>query len=92
MFRLVGEYSFYIDEVRCILRIEPAPGFKYDYSLCIDGKTPEEYTEEQINKYRFWLTTIDNIEYRIMLDLETLNLFINDHLRPETVRILILCK
>ncbi|KAI9579502.1 fas apoptotic inhibitory molecule 1 [Glossina fuscipes] len=84
MFKLVGEDTFYIDQIRCIIRVDPAPGFKYEYSLFIDGKPHDQYTEEQTKQYRLWLTTIDNIEYRIMLELDTLNLYINDVLRQET--------
>ena len=85
MFKLVGEDTFYIDNARCIIRVDPAPGFKYEYLLFIDGKSHDQYTEEQTKQYRLWLTTINGIEYRIMLELDTLNLYINDQLRNETV-------
>ncbi|XP_067633534.1 fas apoptotic inhibitory molecule 1 [Eurosta solidaginis] len=84
MFKLVGEDTFYIDQSRCILRVDPAPGFKYDYSLCIDGKPHKQYTDELAKHYRLWLVSIEDNEYRIMLELSTLNLFVNDQLRNET--------
>ncbi|KAM7342139.1 fas apoptotic inhibitory molecule 1 isoform 1-T7 [Cochliomyia hominivorax] len=84
MFKLVGEDTFYIDKARCIIRVDPAPGFKYEYLLFIDGKSHDQYTEEQTKQYRLWVTTINGIEYRIMLELDTLNLYINDKLRTET--------
>lgn len=85
MFKLVGEDSFYIDQSRCIIRVDPAPGFKYEYSLFIDGKSHHQYTEEQTKQYRLWVTTINEVQYRIMLELDTLNLYINDELRKEAV-------
>ncbi|EDW32558.1 GL10380 [Drosophila persimilis] len=42
MFKLVGEDTFHIDQSRCIIRVDPAPGFKYEYSLYIDGKSHDQ--------------------------------------------------
>lgn len=92
MFKLVGEDTFHIDQTRCIIRVDPAPGFKYEYSLYIDGKSHELYTEEMTRQYRLWLYTGDSAEaeapqeYRIMLKLDTLSLYVNDELRTEEVR------
>ncbi|EDW00833.1 fas apoptotic inhibitory molecule 1 [Drosophila grimshawi] len=94
MFKLVGEDTFEIDQSRCIIRVDPAPGFKYEYSLYIDGKPHAQYTEELTRQYRLWLCTSGtgqagaamdaSQEYRIMLKLDTLSLFVNDELREET--------
>ncbi|XP_041563595.1 uncharacterized protein LOC108144183 isoform X3 [Drosophila elegans] len=90
MFKLVGEDTFHIDQTRCIIRVDPAPGFKYEYSLYIDGKSHEQYTEDITRQYRLWLYTCDSEaearqEYRIMLKLDTLSLYVNDELRTEEV-------
>jgi len=72
--------------------VDPAPGFKYEYSLYIDGKSHEQYTEDMTRQYRLWLYTCDSAaepppqEYRIMLKLDTLSLYVNDELRTEEVR------
>lgn len=87
MFKLVGEDTFYIDQARCIIRVDPAPGFRYEYLLYIDGKSLDQYTDEQSKQYRLWVTTINGIQYRIMLELDTLNLYINDELCQDTVTI-----
>ncbi|EDW10102.1 fas apoptotic inhibitory molecule 1 [Drosophila mojavensis] len=100
MFKLVGEDTFDIDQARCIIRVDPAPGFKYEYSLYIDGKPHAQYTEELTRQYRLWLCTCGSgsggggseqagstdasQEYRIMLKLDTLSLYVNDELREET--------
>lgn len=91
MFKLVGEDTFHIDQTRCIIRVDPAPGFKYEYSLYIDGKSHDQYTEDMTRQYRLWLYTDDAAadapqEYRIMLKLDTLSLYVNDELRTEEVR------
>ena len=84
MFKLVGEDTFYIEQSRCIIRVDPAPGFKYKYSLYIEGIPYEQYTEDQSRQYRLWQCTVEGIDYRIMLELDTLNLYINDQLCNET--------
>ncbi|XP_017146045.1 fas apoptotic inhibitory molecule 1 isoform X2 [Drosophila miranda] len=91
MFKLVGEDTFHIDQSRCIIRVDPAPGFKYEYSLYIDGKSHDQYTEDVTRQYRLWLSTCHSSstsetpaqEYRIMLKLDTLSLYVNDDLREE---------
>ncbi|XP_030387691.1 fas apoptotic inhibitory molecule 1 isoform X2 [Scaptodrosophila lebanonensis] len=84
MFKLVGEDTFLIESSRCIIRVDPAPGFKYEYSLYIDGKPHAQYTEELTRQYRLWLITSETgQEYRIMLKLDTLSLYVNDELREE---------
>ncbi|XP_030387690.1 fas apoptotic inhibitory molecule 1 isoform X1 [Scaptodrosophila lebanonensis] len=86
MFKLVGEDTFLIESSRCIIRVDPAPGFKYEYSLYIDGKPHAQYTEELTRQYRLWLITSETgQEYRIMLKLDTLSLYVNDELREEAV-------
>lgn len=92
MFKLVGEDTFYIEESRCIIRVDPAPGFKYNYSLYIDGIPYEQYTDDQTRQYRLWLLSSNGQAYRIMLELDTLNLYVNDAIREETVSCNILNK
>ncbi|XP_055908157.1 fas apoptotic inhibitory molecule 1 [Eupeodes corollae] len=83
MFKLVGEDSFKIDKARCIIRVDPAPGFKYQYSLYIDGQPYKQYTKELARTLRTWITVVDEVEYRIVLELDSLNIFLNDKLRDE---------
>lgn len=85
MFKLVGEDTFEIDNIRCIIRVDPAPGFAYEYSLCVDGKPYEQYTEEKAKTFRTWVPMVGDQSYRVVLELESLNVYLNDALRPETV-------
>lgn len=67
MFKLVGEDSFHLDGVRCILRVDPAPGFKYTYSLFVGGQAFEQFTERQARALKAWEITVRDKFYRIVL-------------------------
>ena len=67
MFKLVGEDSFQLDGVRCIIRVEPAPGFSYTYHLFVDGKPFKQFTERQARILKAWETSIAGKDYRIVL-------------------------
>lgn len=68
MFQLVGDEIFDIDNIQCTIKVEPDGLFMYTYSLLVDGKSLEEFSE-QISKTRCtWLvTTVDGVENRIVL-------------------------
>lgn len=67
MFKLVGEDSFQLDGVRCIIRVEPAPGFRYTYHLFVDGKPYRQFTERQAKILKAWEARIADKDYRIVL-------------------------
>lgn len=67
MFKLVGEDSFALDGVRCIIRVDPAPGFRYSYHLYVDGKPFKQFTERQSRILKAWETSIAGKDYRIVL-------------------------
>lgn len=67
MFKLVGEDSFQVDGVRCIIRVEPAPGFRYTYHLFVDGKPYSQFTERQARILKAWEARIADKDYRIVL-------------------------
>lgn len=67
MFKLVGEDSFPLDGVRCIIRVDPAPGFRYTYNLFVDGKPFKQFTERQARILKAWEVRIADKEYRIVL-------------------------
>uniref|UniRef100_A0A336MHE8 CSON014808 protein n=1 Tax=Culicoides sonorensis TaxID=179676 RepID=A0A336MHE8_CULSO len=85
MFKLVGEDVFYVDEgKRCIIRVDPLPGFKYNYLLFVDGKSYEQYTESLSKALKTWEITLNGKSYRIVLEKDTLNVYLNGFLRHET--------
>ncbi|CAD7089196.1 unnamed protein product [Hermetia illucens] len=85
MFKLVGEDFFTLEGLRCIIRVDPAPGFKYYYQLFVDGHPFEQFTEHQARVLKTWLVRADDDgkEYRIVLERESLNIFLNGNLREE---------
>lgn len=92
MFKLVGDDPFQLtDTVRCLLRVCPAPGMKFTYSLYVDGKPFEQYRDHRARALKTWEYravdgTGDGDEgrlYRIVLEKDTLTLFINGVQRDE---------
>ncbi|XP_055312772.1 fas apoptotic inhibitory molecule 1 [Sitodiplosis mosellana] len=83
MFKLVGDDVFELDELRCVLRVDPAPGFKYKYSLFVDGKPLDQFKQRQAKALRIWEATINETNYRVVLEKDTLNIFLNGTLREE---------
>lgn len=67
MFKLVGEDSFPLDGLRCIIRVEPAPGFRYTYHLFVDGNPFKQFSERQARILKAWETSIGGKDYRIVL-------------------------
>lgn len=86
MFKLVGDDVFYLEKIRCVLRVskineflinlpncarfnqvDPAPAFKYKYSLFVDGKPFEQFKQRQAKALRIWEATVGDHEYRVVL-------------------------
>lgn len=85
MFKLVGDDVFYLENLKCVLRVDPAPGFKYKYLLFIDGKPFDQYKMRQAKGHRVWDVMVNETKYRIVLEKDALNIFVNDVLREEEV-------
>ncbi|XP_055527846.1 fas apoptotic inhibitory molecule 1 [Wyeomyia smithii] len=83
MFKLVGEDMFKLEDKRCIVRVDPLPGFKYSYSLFVDGKSYEQFTESQAKALRTWEINLGDNFYRIVLEKNTLNIYVNGKLIEE---------
>lgn len=54
MFKLVGDQPFKIGETPCAVRIEPVSGFSYQYSLYVDGRPLEEFTQKRATRVCTW--------------------------------------
>ncbi|XP_049539886.1 fas apoptotic inhibitory molecule 1 isoform X2 [Anopheles darlingi] len=83
MFKLVGEDMFKLEDKRCIIRVDPLPGFRYSYSLFVDGKSFEQFTECQAKALKTWETKLGDNCYRIVLEKNTLNIYVNGKLIEE---------
>lgn len=49
------------------IKVDPAPGFKYKYSLFVDGKPLDQFKQRQAKALRIWETTINETYYRVVL-------------------------
>jgi hypothetical protein len=83
MYRLVGEDVFFVEEKRCIIHIFPASNFKYSYKLFIDGIECEIYNQAQSKIMKTWEIKINDVNYRVVLEKDTLNVYLNGILRDE---------
>ncbi|KAJ6648603.1 Fas apoptotic inhibitory molecule 1 [Pseudolycoriella hygida] len=83
MFKLVGDDTFTLDDIKCVIRVDPLAGFKYKYSLLVDGKSYEQFKENQAKAMKTWETVVNCILYRIALEKSTMNIFVNGRLVDE---------
>ncbi|KAI5696800.1 hypothetical protein M8J75_000359 [Diaphorina citri] len=78
MFRLVGEESFQLDsKVPCLIKIEPSGPFGYAYSITVDGKTLEKFSQAQSKANCTWIVTVEDETYRVVLERGTLDIWVN---------------
>lgn len=48
-------------------QVNPAPGFKFQYALYVDGKPFEQYKERQARALKTWEKMLGEKNYRIVL-------------------------
>ncbi|KAK5969455.1 Fas apoptotic inhibitory molecule b [Trichostrongylus colubriformis] len=77
MFKLVGKESFQLGPIKCLITVEALGTFAYEYSLEVNGKNYEKFREEQSKKLLCWETHIGGEETRIVLDKETMEVWVN---------------
>lgn len=56
-----------IKQINPIVQVDPLPGFKYSYSLYVDGKSYEQFTESQAKALKTWEVNLGDNFYRIVL-------------------------
>ncbi|XP_068894445.1 fas apoptotic inhibitory molecule 1 [Tenebrio molitor] len=79
MFKLVGEEKFAVGKqgAKCELRVDPLPHFAFGYSLLVDGKPLEKFTEKQSQATRSWAVLAGGKRYRVVFEKQTLNVWVN---------------
>ncbi|KAB0804788.1 hypothetical protein PPYR_01758 [Photinus pyralis] len=79
MFKLVGNERFNIGKqaAKCELHVDPLPYFAFSYSLTVDGKSLEKFTEQQNKAMRSWGVLVEGERYRIVLEKQTLDVWLN---------------
>lgn len=64
-------------------QIFPSTGFKYSYKLFVDGLECEIYNQTQSRILKTWEIKINDKTYRVVLEKDTLNIYLNGSLREE---------
>ncbi|OAD61136.1 Fas apoptotic inhibitory molecule 1, partial [Eufriesea mexicana] len=77
MFHLIGDEVFTFNDNKFVIRIDPIPGLKYSYTLWVNGKSYKNFVQTQSKILETWLANVGNEEYRIVLDKQTQNVWVN---------------
>ncbi|KAJ8926103.1 hypothetical protein NQ315_009960, partial [Exocentrus adspersus] len=79
MFKLVGEELFNIgkSQTKCVLHVDPMPHFAFSYSLHVDGKPLEKFTEKQSQSIRSWAVVVEGKRYRVAFEKQSLDIYVN---------------
>jgi len=67
MFKLVGAEQFTIGKAQCCITVDAAEGFMYQYSLEVNGKTLDKFTENQSKIMKTWTCSVSGMPFRIVL-------------------------
>lgn len=80
MFKLVGDEYFTVgkQKAKCELRVDPQPHFSFSYSLFVDGKPLEKFTEKQMQSMRSWAVVTHGQRFRVCLGNEIKAKIAND--------------
>ncbi|CAF0744658.1 unnamed protein product [Rotaria sordida] len=77
LFKLVGRETFKIGKHQCTIHIDAVSGFAYEYSLDVDGKPLEKFSENRSKISRAWTLKLDGVDYRVVLEKDTLDIWVN---------------
>ncbi|KAK2720739.1 hypothetical protein QYM36_004579 [Artemia franciscana] len=74
MFRLVGTDIFYIGENECAINIDSIKGLKFRYTLTMNGKPLEAFTDIQNKVLKTWCPSDDTV---VVLDTQKIEIYVN---------------
>ncbi|XP_043264840.1 fas apoptotic inhibitory molecule 1 [Colletes gigas] len=77
MFHLVGDEAFTFNDNKFVIRVDPIPGLRYCYTLWVNGKSYTNFVKGQSKILDTWLASVGKEEYRIVLDKQTQNIWVN---------------
>lgn len=80
MFKLVGKEHFKVGKAKCTISIDACSGFAYEYTLEVNGKSLEKFSENQSKIMRCWRFTLgsqSSTPFRVVLEKDTLNVWVN---------------
>ena len=67
MFKLVGREHFTIGKAKCCILIQAVSGFAYEYSMEINGKSLQKFTENQTKIMKTWTLEVGGTPTRVVL-------------------------
>ena len=67
MFKLVGREHFNVGTAKCTITIEAVSGFAYEYSLEVNGKSLQKFSDNQSKIMRSWALVVDGVKTRVVL-------------------------
>ena len=69
MFKLVGREHFTLGKTKtkCVITIDAVSGFSYEYTLEVNGKSLEKFSENQSKVMVAWELMVDGVQTRVAL-------------------------
>jgi hypothetical protein len=67
MFKLVGDEVFSVGNAHCLVKVEPVGAFSYSYSLEVNGKSYQRFSEIQSKAIKTWIVHVRNETFRVVL-------------------------
>lgn len=67
MFKLVGKEFFTVGKAKCEIAIEAVSGFAYEYTLEVNGKSLEKFSENQSKIMNTWVMHVAGVPTRVVL-------------------------
>ncbi|KAK7092319.1 hypothetical protein V1264_008082 [Littorina saxatilis] len=89
MFKLVGREHFTVSKAKCTVSIDAVSGFAYEYTLEVNGKPLQKFQENQSKIMRTWVAYVTGTPTRIVLEKDTLDVWVNGKKVETTVRIVV---
>ncbi|CAG9766220.1 unnamed protein product [Ceutorhynchus assimilis] len=79
MFKLVGDIQFTLgaQQAKCELRVDPKSPFSFRYSLIVDGKPAEKFTEKLLEAIKSWSVVDNGKRYGVVFAKHTLEIWVN---------------
>ncbi|XP_053408188.1 fas apoptotic inhibitory molecule 1-like [Mercenaria mercenaria] len=80
MFKLVGKEHFSVGKAKCTISIDACSGFAYEYTLSVNGKSLEKFSENQSKIMNCWCFTLgskSSTPFRVVLEKNTLDVWVN---------------
>jgi hypothetical protein len=67
MFKLVGRELFEAGKMKCAVNVEALGTFAYEYTLEVNGKTYQKFTEQQNKALITWTLDLAGVATRVCL-------------------------